>query len=146
MSHASPDEKKWILVIDSQETMRDILERFLNADGYFVSTAADADEGVAKARSLPLSLVILDLDLPFSGGLCALAELKGSPATEHLPLLLISSKFHERDLRGLARPGRDGYLTMPFSYTEVHDSVSDLLGLDERKADDSRKHKTIDKP
>ncbi|HTB79562.1 MAG TPA: response regulator [Opitutaceae bacterium] len=128
MSQAEPAKAKWILVIDDQPMIRDILERFLQMDGYFVSTAAGAAEGMDRARSLPIDLVVLDLDLPWSSGLTARAELRSDPALAHLPLLLISSRLSKRDLQKMATAGVDGFLTMPFSLAEVRETVSRLLG------------------
>jgi DNA-binding response OmpR family regulator len=120
---------KWILVIDDQPTIRDILERFLQIDGHFVSTAADGAEGLARARSLPIDLIVLDLDLPASGGFEVCEKLKSEAATACIPVLFISTRLTARNLPTIATAGVDGFLAMPFSLAEVRQSINRLLGL-----------------
>jgi len=127
MRDAAPKKKKWVLVIDDQSTIRDVLDRFLRGGGYFVLTAADCEEGLGKARLLPVSLVILDVDLLGADGAALRAELKSDAATAHVPALLVSSKLPKRDLQKIADE-RDGILTMPFSLKDVLETVNRLIG------------------
>lgn len=120
-------EKKWILVVDNQPVIRDIFERFLWRDDYYVLIAANCDEAVDQARLMPVSLVVLNVDLPGSNGMPVRAKLKNEAVTAHLPLLLISLKLPKRDLQTMS-DGTDGFLTMPFSAAEVREAVSRLLG------------------
>jgi adenylate cyclase len=120
---------KWMLVIADQPTLRDILERFLQAAGHFVSTAADGLEGLDKARSLPIDLIVLDLDLTASGGFEVCAKLKSEAVTADIPVLFISTRLTVLDLSKLAVAGGDGFLAMPFSLAEVRQTVNRLLGL-----------------
>lgn len=120
---------KWILVVDDQAVMRDILERFLQAGGHFVSTAAGSEEGLAKAQLLPIDLVVLDLDMAASGGFQLAAKLKSDPATSCLPVLFIGARCKAEDLRRIAAAGTDGFLAVPFSFSDVRRMVNGLLGL-----------------
>jgi len=61
--------KENILLVDDEETLRSSLSLRLRGEGYIVDTAADATEGLRKATSLPLDLIILDLMLPDRSGL-----------------------------------------------------------------------------
>ncbi len=120
---------KWMLVIAGQPTLRDILERFLQAAGHFVSTAADGAEGLDKARSLPIDLIVLDLDLTASSGFEVSAKLKDEAITADIPVLFISTRLTVLDLSRLPVAGGDGFLAMPFSLAEVRQAVDRLLGL-----------------
>lgn len=127
MSKPIAGRKKSILVIDGQPTIRDVLDRFLRAGGYLVLTAADFEEGLTKARLLPVSLIVLDVDLLRSKAGEARAKLKSEAATAYVPVLLISSQLPKRDLQKIA-DGRDGVLTMPFSLTDVLETVNRMIG------------------
>jgi CheY-like chemotaxis protein len=127
MSKPVAARKKSILVIDGQPTIRDVLDRFLRAGGYLVMIAADFEEGLGKARLLPVSLVVLDVDLLRSKASEARAKLKSEPATAYVPVILISSQLPKRDLQKIA-DGRDGILTMPFSLTDVLEMVNRMIG------------------
>jgi len=107
--------------------MRDILERFLQGAGYFVSTAAETGEGLARAQSLPVDLVVLDLDM--AGGFPLAAKLKNEPATARRPVLFISARHKPHDLGAIAPAGADGFLAVPFSLAEVRETVARLLKL-----------------
>lgn len=119
---------KWILVIAGQPAMRDLLERFLQFDGHFVSTAADGKEGLEKARLLPIDLVVIDLDVPATAGLEIRAEFGSDQATARLPMLFVSSWLKPHDLQKSANAGADGFLTVPFSITDLHRMVNSLVG------------------
>ncbi len=121
-----PPTGKWILVVDDQPVMRDILEQFLRAGGHFVSTAAGSDEGLAKARSLPVDLVVLDLDMAASDGFRLAARLKDERGS--LPVLFISARHKPHDLGKIGLKDAGGFLGVPFSLAEVRVTVARLLG------------------
>jgi len=127
MSQVAAVKTKWILVINHERTIRDVLERFLRVDGYSILTAAECDEGLHKARLLPVKLIVLDVDLPMSNGLTVYTRFKSDAVTAHLPLILVSSRLPMQELQKMAA-ATDGFLTMPFSFTEVREAVSRLLG------------------
>jgi DNA-binding response OmpR family regulator len=127
MSDDAAVKRKWILVISNEPTIRDIVDRFLRLDGHLVLTAADYEEGLGKARLLPVSLVVLDVDLQGPNGIALRTKLKNEAATVHLPVLLISSRLPQHDLQKMA-DSTDGFLTTPFSLKEVLVTVNRLLG------------------
>jgi CheY-like chemotaxis protein len=127
MSKPLAGRKKSILVIDGQPTIRDVLDRFLRAGGYLVTTAADFEEGLGKAGLVPISLIVLDVDALRSKVGEARARLKSEAATTYVPVLLISSQLPKRDLQKIA-DGRDGILTMPFSLKDVLETVNRMIG------------------
>jgi two-component system alkaline phosphatase synthesis response regulator PhoP len=127
MSEGAAVNSKRVLVINHERTIRDVLERFLRVDGYSILTAAECDEGLNKARLLPVKLIVLDVDLPMSNGLTVYARFKSDAVTARLPLLLVSSRLPKDELQKMAA-GTDGFLTMPFSFTQVREAVSRLLG------------------
>ena len=127
MSQGAAAKTKWVLVINHERTIRDVLERFLNVDGYSVLTAAECAEGLDKARLMPVSLVVLDVDLPMSNGVTVRDRFKSEAYTARLPLLLISSALPKHELQKMAA-GTDWFLTMPFSLKELLGTVSRMLG------------------
>ena len=126
MSEGPAAKTKWVLVINHERTIRDVLEQFLCVDGHFVLTAAECAEGLDKARLMPVSLVVLDVDLPMSNGMTIRDRFKSEAFTARLPLLLISSRLPKHELHKMAA-GTDGFLTMPFTFLEVRESVNRLL-------------------
>ncbi|HSY54765.1 MAG TPA: response regulator [Opitutaceae bacterium] len=120
---------KQILVIDDQPLIRDLLGRFLQADGYRVITAVDGREGLAKARALLPDLILLDVDIPVLNGFEVCAALKDEPATAPMPVVFISARLSIHDRGRMAAAGAAGFLAKPFSLAQLRGVVGSLLGL-----------------
>jgi DNA-binding response OmpR family regulator len=115
-----------ILVVSAEAVIRDLLERFLEIDGHQISAAADRSDALAMAKSLSVDLVVLDSDLPQSSQVRS--QLLADEATAHLPVLWIGTR-HSKDNFGTACPASmDGVLPMPFTFRQIKDAVSLLLG------------------
>ena len=79
-----------VLVIDDEETVRDLMRRFLTREGFEVVTAADGAEGLALARDLRPALITLDVLMPGLDGWSVLRELKGDPALADIPVVMLT--------------------------------------------------------
>ncbi|HXA14168.1 MAG TPA: response regulator, partial [Opitutaceae bacterium] len=120
---------KQILVIDDQPLIRDLLGRFLQADGHRVITAVDGREGLAKARALPPDLILLDVDIPALNGFEVCATLKDEPATASVPVVFISARLSIHDRGRMEAAGAAGFLAKPFSLAQLRGVVGSLLGM-----------------
>jgi CheY-like chemotaxis protein len=118
---------KRILVIDDQPLIRDLLVQLLEADGHCVFTAANGGEGLASARTRPLDLVLLDVDMPALNGFQVCAELKNGAATAQVPVIFISARFSAHDLQQMAAVGAAGFLPKPFSLAEIRQAINRVL-------------------
>jgi DNA-binding response OmpR family regulator len=80
-----------ILIVDDSETVVNFLRMILESEHYEVDTAADGTEGLAKAyQSLP-DLVVTDSIMPGMDGFGLLRALRGDPATEAVPVIMLTS-------------------------------------------------------
>jgi len=91
----------------------------LRGAGFQVSTAEDGASALAKARSEPPSLIILDLMLPGMSGLEICKVFKGDAATRHIPVIMLTAKGEEVDKIVGLELGADDYVTKPFSPREL---------------------------
>ena len=89
------DAQKKVLIIDDDHDMAFVLAKLLGRKGYQVVSAHDAAQGIALARREQPALVILDLGLPAGGGLFVLEDLRRTPETARLPVI-ISPNPHSR--------------------------------------------------
>jgi DNA-binding NtrC family response regulator len=115
--------KQHLLIVDDEAPIRELLESYFRKHGYDVTTAADAAEAFAKADSIPLHLVILDVLLPDSDGLEILEKLKS--AHPRLPIIIMTGiGFDEELLQEAIQKGAAGYIskTLPLDQLlmEVH--------------------------
>lgn len=79
-----------VLVVDDDPVARDILGRFLKAEGYDVAIAVNGEEGLQKARDLRPAVITLDVVMPGKDGWTLLQELKDDPELKDIPVLMVS--------------------------------------------------------
>jgi adenylate cyclase len=99
-----------VLVIDDEDTVRDLMRRFLVREGFDVVTARDGEEGLALARQLRPSLITLDVMMPRRDGWSVLQELKSDPELSAIPILMLTILDDKK--KGYAL-GAAEYMTKP---------------------------------
>ena len=100
-----------ILVIDDDESIRQLLQLHLSAAGYEVQVAADAiSAGYSVLRSPP-DLIITDVNMPHMDGFEFIATLKADKTVPNIPMIFLTS-MEEGDYRGKSL-GAVGYVTKP---------------------------------
>ncbi|MCS6977309.1 MAG: response regulator [Gemmatales bacterium] len=116
-----------ILIVEDEPSLTDVLAYNLNREGYEVIVAHDGKEGLRKAQMLLPDLVILDIMLPSLGGLEICKELRASPTTAHIPVLMLTAKTEETDQVVGFAVGADDYVTKPFSVKVLLQRIKVLL-------------------
>jgi len=116
---------KRILVIEDEPQMLLGLRDNLELEGYEVQTAADGDEGLAKAAAVAPDLVILDVMLPRKNGFDVCRELRARSNTT--PIVMLTARSAETDKVLGLELGADDYVTKPFSITELLARVRAVL-------------------
>jgi len=114
-----------ILVVEDTPAYAEALERTLVLEGHEVLLATRAQEALARARSEPPDLVLLDLGLPDRDGYHVLRELRARGA--ECPVLILSGRSLESDKLEGFRLGADDYVTKPFGALELLARISALL-------------------
>ncbi len=117
---------KKILVVDDSPTDLRLMSIPLKAKGYEVSTAADGEEALVKAMQIQPSLVILDVVMPKKNGFQVCRQLKSTPETKQIKVILLSSKNQQSDRFWGLKQGADVYLTKPFLEEELLGHVNQL--------------------
>ena len=87
---APPSRETTILVIDDDRTVRDLMVRMLNKEGFRVVTAWGAKEGLRLAREIHPSIITLDVIMPELDGWWTLSQLKADPELADVPVILIT--------------------------------------------------------
>jgi PAS domain S-box-containing protein len=100
-----------ILVIDDEQTVRDLMRRFLAREGFDVVTARDGREGLELARKLRPALITLDVLMPEFDGWSVLQALKADPELAQIPVLMLT--ILDEKHKGYALGAAD-YMTKPF--------------------------------
>jgi CheY-like chemotaxis protein len=92
-----------ILVVEDDNSTREVIAELLTAQGYAVTTAVDGAQARATVAGALLELVILDLIIPKVSGFELLAEWRASPRTADLPVFVLTSKDLNSDEEGYIR-------------------------------------------
>jgi len=113
-----------ILVVDDEETIREVLRRYLEKDNYQIFEAADGYQALDLLKEEEPDLMVLDLMLPGMDGLSLTRHIRN---TRPIPIIMLTAKGEEADrIRGLDM-GADDYITKPFSPKEVVSRVRAVL-------------------
>lgn len=116
-----------ILLADDEPDLLALLSRALEAAGFVVAAVGDGQQALDAVRASPPDLVILDLNMPRKDGYAVCRELKGDPAHQHLPIILLTSVSDTRaKVRGLDL-GADDYVTKPLNVDELLARVRGIL-------------------
>jgi adenylate cyclase len=110
-----------VLVIDDDDTARELIADHLKAEGFSVVTAAGGVEGLKLARELRPTAITLDVIMPDLDGWSVLAALRQDPEVADIPVIMITIVDEHR--RGVAL-GAAGYLTKPIDRERLHRLVS----------------------
>jgi two-component system phosphate regulon response regulator OmpR len=119
-----PDDAAHLLVVDDDSRIRDLLSRFLQREGYRVTTAKDAGDARAKLDGLAFDLLILDVMMPGESGF----ELaKFVRETSQVPILMLTARAEtEHRISGL-QIGADDYVAKPYDPRELSLRVASIL-------------------
>jgi two-component system, OmpR family, phosphate regulon response regulator OmpR len=119
-----PDDAPHLLVVDDDRRIRDLLSRFLQAEGYRVTTAETAAEARAKLDGLCFDLLILDVMMPGESGFELATSIRTSSA---VPILMLTARdATESRIKGL-EIGADDYVGKPFEPRELSLRIANIL-------------------
>ncbi len=121
-----------VLVIDDDPVILELLRVNFEIEGFDVITASDGEEGFERAQALRPDVVISDIMMPKRDGLQLLGDLKGSPGTEDLPVILLSAKAQKAEVQHGLELGADDYITKPFDPIKLIDRLNAVVAKTRR--------------
>ncbi|MGB3298806.1 MAG: response regulator [Phormidesmis sp.] len=116
-----------ILIVDDSPMLREMISGLLDKSGLIISVAKDGQEAKEKIVANPPDLVVLDVVMPNMNGYELCRWVKSNPSTQHVLVVLCSSKSEEFDRYWGIKQGADAYVIKPFRPGELTDTVQTLL-------------------
>ena len=138
-----------VLVVDDDETQRDLMSRFLLREGYAPRTAADGPSGLALARRLKPRAILLDVTMPGMDGWSVLSALKADPELASVPVVMVTF-VTERALASSL--GAADYVIKPVDWNRLRhvmegfrDAEGDVLVVDDEADTRYRSRQALEK-
>ncbi len=128
LSRQEPVEQARVLVVEDEPEIAAVLAEVLRSR-YKVEVARDGAEGLARARSSPPDLVVMDVFLPKLDGLDAAVALKSSSDTASIPVILLSAHQGVADKVRALNLGAVDYMSKPFNAKELLNRTERALQL-----------------
>jgi two-component system phosphate regulon response regulator PhoB len=115
----APASQPVVLIVEDEPAQREVLAYNLEAEGYGVARAENGEEALMLVEESAPDLIVLDWMLPNVSGIEVCRQLKMSPETRAVPIIMLSARSEELDrVRGL-ETGADDYVIKPYSVVEL---------------------------
>jgi signal transduction histidine kinase/DNA-binding response OmpR family regulator len=125
---SSTPEPPTILVVDDNESNRELARWLLESKGYGVAVAANANAALEAARRLRPALILMDLAMPGTDAFEASLALKTSAHAAKIPIVALTALAMQGHEAKAYAAGLDGHLTEPIDPTTLEETVARLIG------------------
>ncbi|MDH2916784.1 MAG: response regulator [Gallionella sp.] len=117
---------KKVLVVDDSPTERHVLGEVLSKQGFQVVFAESGEQGVAMSKSESPDLIIMDVVMPGLNGFQATRAITKDEATQHIPVIICTTKDQETDRLWGMRQGAKDYVAKPIKAEELLSKIAAL--------------------
>ena len=121
-----------VLIVEDDKNIQELLQMYLEKNGYAVTVANDGGQGLAKFRSIKPDLVLLDVMMPVMDGWSVCKAIRAESET---PVIMLTAKSELDDKVAGLKSGADDYITKPFEMREVLARIEAVLRRSDRSAD-----------
>ncbi len=116
-----------VLIVDDEWANREMLRAYLKRAGYEVAEANSGEQALAQAAQSPLALIMLDVQMPLMDGYETCRRLKQNPATQGIPVLMVTAHENGGDADRAQAVGADGVVRKPFDARALLAMIDGLL-------------------
>ena len=113
-----------VLVVEDDRNIAELLQMYLEKEGYAVTIAQDGGQGLTKFRAIQPDLVLLDVMMPVMDGWAVCRAIRGESKT---PVIMLTAKGETDDKVHGLKAGADDYITKPFEMKEVLARIEAVL-------------------
>ena len=132
-----------VLIVEDDKNIAELLQMYLEKEGYAVTIAADGGQGLTKFRAIQPDLVLLDVMMPVMDGW---AVCKAIRAESNTPVIMLTAKSETDDKVTGLKAGADDYVTKPFEMKELLARIEAVLRRSDRGTEETKTRRlTFDK-
>ncbi|MBQ7768904.1 MAG: response regulator transcription factor [Oscillospiraceae bacterium] len=124
-----------VLIVEDDANIRELLQMYLEKDGYAVTLAADGGQGLDKFRSIKPDLVLLDVMMPVMDGWAVCKAIRAEGDT---PVIMLTAKGETDDKVMGLKSGADDYVTKPFEMKELLARIEAVLRRTDRNCEENK--------
>jgi len=116
-----------ILIADDEPDIRDLVAFTLRFAGHEVHAVGNGEEALKAAPEIMHDLILMDVRMPRMTGYEACEKMKADPRISDIPVVFLSAKGQDTEIRTGLEVGAEEYLLKPFAPSELTEKVSELL-------------------
>ncbi len=116
-----------ILIAEDERDIRDLVAFTLGFAGHQVVAVGNGEEAIVAARKEMPDLILMDVRMPRMTGYEACERMKADPQLEKIPVVFLSAKGQESEIRTGMQAGAAEYLLKPFAPADLTERVAELL-------------------
>ena len=129
-----------VLIVEDDKNIQELLQMYLEKDGYAVTVANDGEQGLMKFRTIKPDLVLLDVMMPVMDGWAVCKAIRGESQT---PVIMLTAKAETDDKITGLKAGADDYITKPFEMKEVLARIEAVLRRSDRTATETKARRLV---
>ncbi len=118
---------KRILLVDDEPDFVETVEFFLSGSEYQVFVAKNGKEALEKVKTERPDLVLLDVMMPEMDGLETCKRLKNDPATNSIPIIMLTAKGRKEDVVDAIAAGSNSYIVKPFNLSDLIERIEKIF-------------------
>ena len=129
-----------VLIVEDDRNIAELLQMYLEKEGYAVTTAFDGGQGLSKFRAIKPDLVLLDVMMPVMDGWTVCKMIRAEYQT---PIIMLTAKSELDDKVAGLRYGADDYITKPFEMKEVLARIEAVLRRTDRAVTEQKARRLV---
>ncbi|MFT5098520.1 MAG: chemosensory pili system protein ChpA (sensor histidine kinase/response regulator) [Planctomycetaceae bacterium] len=116
-----------VLIVDDSVTVRKVTSRFMERQGWEVTTAKDGIDAMNQLQDIYPDVVLLDIEMPKMDGFEVLKSVRRDPRLEKLPIIMITSRTGEKHKKQAFELGVNQYIGKPFQEASLMSTIDEVL-------------------
>ena len=120
-------EKNIILYVEDNSDNRNLVRRVLEAEGYRVTDAGNAEEALQKIHATRPNLILMDINMPDMDGYALTHRIKSTPGFASVPIIAVTANVMRGDRERSLEAGCDGYIQKPIDIDILSQQIERFL-------------------